>query len=187
MEAPAKYAIGTRISKKFDGEMYNGTVIEYDHTVGYYKIQYKDRDEEEIDDNNVERYKLENDSTVMPNDPKHTHKDTLQLELTLDIFGLSTTVQISITKDKNLGFEFHKGKMSPTIATCKPQTPAYTIKTWRSRFCHGTIRAVNSEHIFTKEQFQQLIQEVQKGQQTHCDITIAHEEISNLHTAEGIP
>ena len=112
--------------------MYHGTVINYDKNIGYYKIQYDDGDKEEMDMEDITQYTTEKPQHLLNNDPKHTHKDILQLELTLDIFGPSTTVKIPITQDKQLGFEFHKGKCTPTILNCKPRTPANTIQMWQS-------------------------------------------------------
>ena len=186
--AQPKYTIGTQIQKQFDEETYTGTIIDHDEKRGYYKVQYSDGDEEEMDDEDIDNYliqnQLQNDITYPAH---HTHKETLQLELTLDIFGPSTTVRIPVNKTMDLGFEFQQGKVSPTIVSCKHNTPANTIKRWRSRFRHGTIRAIDGEHIYTIQQFRDIVQELQKKNRHYCEITIAHEEIHNLHTAEGVP
>ena len=134
LQATPQYPIGTPIEKEFDGDMYHGTVIDYDEDEGYYKIQYDDGDEEEMDMEDVKQYTNDKHRPILNNDPKHTHKDILQLELTLDIFGPSTTIKIPITQHEQLGFEFHEGKCTPTILNCKPRTPANTIRMWRSRF-----------------------------------------------------
>ena len=88
-----------------------------------------------MDDNDTDKHlvpdELRNDIT---HPTHHTHRETLQLELTLDIFGPSTTVRIPVNTTKDLGFEFQQGKESPTIASCKHNTPANTIRQWRSRF-----------------------------------------------------
>ena len=39
--------------------MYQGTVIDYDKNVGYYKIQYDDGDEEEMDMEDIKQYTTE--------------------------------------------------------------------------------------------------------------------------------
>ena len=43
------YAVGTKIRKPFDGKAYDGEVVSYDARAGYYKVQYEDGDEEEMD------------------------------------------------------------------------------------------------------------------------------------------
>ena len=188
LQASPKYEIGTQIEKQFDGDIYSGTIIDYDENLGYYKIQYEDGDEEEMDDTDIDKHlkQSENDIGKFPI-LHHTHKETLQLEMTLDIFGPSTTIKIPTTKDQNLGFLFHNGKQSPTIADCKHNTPAYRIRHWRSRFRHGTIRAINGIHIFTIQQFQEELNKIRQNHRKHCHITIAHEEINNIHTSEGVP
>ena len=65
--------------------------------VGYYKDQYDDRDEEEMDMDNIKWYTTDTPKTVLNDDPKDTYKDILKLELTLDIFSPSTTVKVLIT------------------------------------------------------------------------------------------
>ena len=74
---------------------------------GYYKVQYSDGDEEEMDDEDIDNYlipkQLQNDITCPTH---HTHRETLQLELMLDMFGPSTTVRIPVNKTMDLGFEF---------------------------------------------------------------------------------
>ena len=87
-----------------------------------------------MDMEDIKQYTNDKPKTILNNDPKHTHKDILQLELTLDILDLSTMVNVPITQDGQLGFEFHKGKCTPTILNCKQQTPANTIRMWRSQF-----------------------------------------------------
>jgi hypothetical protein len=53
------YAIGTKIIKLFDGEPYNGKVISYDTKSKFYKVQYEDGDEEELESNEVKCYLTE--------------------------------------------------------------------------------------------------------------------------------
>jgi len=43
-----KYAVGTTISKQFDGEDFKGKIIEYNLTKQWYKVRYEDSDEEDL-------------------------------------------------------------------------------------------------------------------------------------------
>ena len=56
LQATPQYPIGTPIEKEFDGDMYQGTVIDYNENKGYYKIQYDNGDEEEMDMEDVKQY-----------------------------------------------------------------------------------------------------------------------------------
>ena len=82
-------------------------------------------------DKHLVQHQVQNDIT---HPTHHTHKETPQLELTLDAFGPSTTVRTPVNKTMDLGFEFQQGKVSPTIVSCKHNTPANAIKQWRSQF-----------------------------------------------------
>ena len=114
-------------------------------------------------------------------------KDILQLEFSLDVFGPSTTIQVEVDNSTTLGFCFYPGKVTPTIQDCTPHTPANGIRAWRSRFRHGTIRAIDGEVIHNVQQLEDHLEELRKLGKTTCSITIAHEEIWSLHTANGIP
>ena len=48
-----EYAIGTRISKKFDGEPFAGTITGYDPFLKCYNIKYDDGDVEDLDNEEV--------------------------------------------------------------------------------------------------------------------------------------
>ena len=106
--------------------------------------------------------------------------------MSLDIFRPSTTIKMNTSHHTDLGFIIFGSKETPTIKDCKHGTPAHALRSWRSRFRFGTIRAINGEKINTKQQFQTIIKQVQQTKST-CLITIAHKEISNIHTAEGVP
>ena len=181
--------IGTRISKQFDEVPCKGTTTDYDADLKHCKIQCDNGDEEEMDKNDMNTHKIEDETEPCSGLPPshHTHKETLQLEMTLDMFGPSTTVTIPVTNNQHLGFTFHKGKPSPTIEICKGRTPADSTRHWQSRFRHGTMRAINGVHTFTIRQFEEEIDNIQKQNKRQCHMTIAHEEVKNLHTAEGVP
>ena len=59
LQATPQYPIGTPIKKEFDGDMYQGTVINYNENKGYYKIQYDDGDKEEMDMEDITQYTTE--------------------------------------------------------------------------------------------------------------------------------
>ena len=59
LQAPPQYPIGTAIQKDFNGNMHHRTVIDYDKNVGYYKIQYDNGDDEEMDMEDITRYTTE--------------------------------------------------------------------------------------------------------------------------------
>lgn len=50
------YPTGTIIRKKFDDGWFEGEVTEYDPVAGYYKINYTDGDQEELDAKEVRKY-----------------------------------------------------------------------------------------------------------------------------------
>ena len=108
--------------------------------------------------------------------------------MSLDVFGPSTTIAIAIKDStQDLGFLFHDGKLTPTISDCARKSAADKIRAWRSRFRHGTIRAVNGVSIHTKAQFREAITAARSASQHNVNVTIAHEEDHLLHTANGIP
>ena len=108
--------------------------------------------------------------------------------MSLDIYGLSTTVSVSATgTHPNLGFVFHSNLRTPTIQDCTHDIPVTNIEHWRSRFRHATIRAINGEMIDTIAQLQTQIREIRNNRAPHCSITIAYEDIGNLHTTQGLP
>ena len=183
--APHKqhFEISTMVTKMFDGTAYKGTIVLFGAKEGYCKIVYKDNNSEELDETEIED--LLNTSKEQSH-PAFTTQDILQLEMSLDIFGPSTTIKMSTSYHTDLGFIFFDSKETPTIKDCKHGTPAHAIRSWRSRFCFGTIRAVNGKKINTKQQFQTIIEHVEQTKIT-CLITIAQKEISNIHTAKGVP
>ena len=58
------YPIGTRISKSFDGEMYDGKVTMYSPESGFYTIEYEDGDHEDMTDALVKKHLLKPVSEV---------------------------------------------------------------------------------------------------------------------------
>jgi len=57
--AAALYADGTKIIKPFEGTPYKGEVISYDPKSKFYKVQYEDGDEEEMDSSEVKSFLAE--------------------------------------------------------------------------------------------------------------------------------
>jgi hypothetical protein len=55
----ALYADGTKIIKPFEGTPYKGEVISYDPKSKFYKVQYEDGDEEEMDSSEVKSFLAE--------------------------------------------------------------------------------------------------------------------------------
>ena len=113
----------------------------------------------------------------------------MQTDMSLDIYSPSTTVILPVDNTHpTLEFLFHDELNTPTIQDCAPCTPASTIERWRSRFRHGTIRAINGAIIDTIPQLKLIIQEILKIEATMCSINITHEDFGNLHsTAQGLP
>jgi hypothetical protein len=125
-------------------------------------------------------------------EPEHGYHDSdiLNIELSLDIFGPSTTEVINIDpRHPTLGIEFHSPQPTarPTIKLCKSGTPAAKLRNWRSRFRHGTIRAIDGEYMDTIEDVRHTIATLRDSNRTDCKITIAHHEIAQPLTASGIP
>jgi hypothetical protein len=124
-----------------------------------------------------------------PADGYHS-SEVLNIEMSLDIFGPSTTEDLKIDPTHpTLGFEFHTPTPDarPNIKLCKSGTPAAKLKNWRSRFRHGTIRAINGEYMETIEDVRHTVALLKDSNKTACKITIAHHEIAQPLTASGIP
>jgi hypothetical protein len=116
--------------------------------------------------------------------------DILNIEMSLDIFGPSTTEVLNIDpKHPTLGFEFHSAQPNdrPIIKLCQSGTPAAKMKNWRSRFRHGTIRAIDGEYMDTIEDIRRTVATLKDSSRQDCKITIAHHEIAQPLTASGIP
>jgi hypothetical protein len=116
--------------------------------------------------------------------------DILNIEMSLDIFGPSTTEVLTIDpRHPTLGFEFHSPHSAarPVIKQCKSGTKAAKMKNWRSRFRHGTIRAIDGEYMDTIEDVRSTVAKLKESSRTDCKITIAHHEIAQPLTASGIP
>jgi hypothetical protein len=82
-------------------------------------------------------------ATIYKPENGYQDSDILNIEMSLDIFGPSTTEVLRIDpRHPTLGFEFHSPNQDarPVIKQCKSGTYAAKMKTWRSRFQHGTIR-----------------------------------------------
>jgi hypothetical protein len=125
-------------------------------------------------------------------EPKNGYKDSdiLNLEMSLDIFGPSTTETLRIDKDHpTLGFKFHSTQAiaRPIIKQCKSGTPAAKLRNWRSRFCHGSIRAINGEYLDSIANVRNKVAQLRDSKAQDCQITIAHHEIAQPLTASGIP
>ena len=60
------FPVGTVIAKRFDDKNYRGEVIAFDTEYGYYKIQYEDGDEEEMNEREVGRYIVSDPSAPIP-------------------------------------------------------------------------------------------------------------------------
>ena len=126
-----QFNIGTETTKMFNGTAYKGTIESFDPKEGYYKIMYEDNDSKELDETKIQ------DLVTTPKEHRHpafTSQDILQLEMSLDIFGPSTTIKVNTSHHTDLGFIFFDGKETPTIRDCKQGTPAQAIRSWRSRF-----------------------------------------------------
>ena len=67
-----RWPIGTKISKCFnDGKYYDGEVVEFDATEGWYVIKYEDDDGEDFDNNDMEKWVV----VARHNGPSATDKD----------------------------------------------------------------------------------------------------------------
>eukprot|EP00536_Pseudo-nitzschia_multiseries_P018861 jgi/Psemu1/57705/gm1.57705_g len=114
--------------------------------------------------------------------------DILQLQMSLDIYGPSSVVSVSLNRNNtSLGFIFHNRVTTPAILNCYTHTPEASIARWQSCFCNGNICAINNEQILTIMQLTTCIAELQQQKQKTCYISIAHEDFANFHTATGIP
>ena len=52
-----KYPAGTRVTKRFeDGNVYGGLVVGFDKSTGWYRIEYEDGDEEEMNEREVKKH-----------------------------------------------------------------------------------------------------------------------------------
>ena len=107
--------------------MHQGTITECDDKVAHCKVQCDNGDEEEFEEHKIEELLIGKETTDCYPPTHHTHKETLQLEMTLDTFDPSTTIKVAITNVHDLGFQFHTGKYTPTIIDCEPGSPANTI------------------------------------------------------------
>ena len=89
------------------------------------------------------------------------YKDIMSIDMSLNIYGPSTTVTVSTSgTHSSLGFVFHSYLRTPTIQDCDHGTPVNTIERWRSRFRNATIRAINGGMIDTIVQFQAKIKTI---------------------------
>jgi hypothetical protein len=116
--------------------------------------------------------------------------DILNIETSLDIFGPSTTESIRIDQNHpTLGFKFHskEGTARPTIQLCKTGTPAAKIRNWRSRFRHGTLRAIDGLCMETIADIHAAIAKLKDLKRTECKFTVAHHEVVQPLTASCIP
>ena len=129
-------------------------------------------------------------SNTHPPSFKFNRKDILNIEMSADIYGPSSTEEIDIhPTHPTLGFDMHFTNLSakPTIKNCKTGTPAARIKHWRSKYRHGTIRAINGIYVDTIQDIQETVTKLKGSNATTCTITIAHPEIPEPLTHEGIP
>jgi hypothetical protein len=116
--------------------------------------------------------------------------DINNIEMSMDIFGPSTTETISMDcRHATLGLIFcpDNGTERPIIQECQPGTPAAKIRNWRSRFRYGTLRAINGEYVDTVHAAITKFAQLHDARATDCKITIAHPEIAQPLTASGIP
>ena len=60
------FPVGTVIAKRFDDKNYRGEVTAFDNKYGYYKIQYEDGDEQEMNEREVGRYIVSDPSAPIP-------------------------------------------------------------------------------------------------------------------------
>jgi hypothetical protein len=73
------HRIGTKVRKKFnDGKYYEGEVIRYDPINQYYKIKYRDGDQEDYDEKDMKQYKQNN---LFRHRSRSTRIDTEQWKL----------------------------------------------------------------------------------------------------------
>ena len=92
------------------------------------------------------------------------------MEMSLDIFGPSTTEEITMdARHPTLGFEFHSPNRTatPSIKACKSGTQTARLKNWRSRFRHGTIRAIDGEYIDSIDDVHLTIQRLLESKTPH--------------------
>jgi hypothetical protein len=116
--------------------------------------------------------------------------DINNIEMSMDIFGPSTTEPISLdTKHPTLGFIFSspQGNDRPIIQDCQSGTPAAKIRNWRSRFRYGSLRAINGQYLDNITNVHRTIAQLHDANAKTCTITIAHPEIAQPLTASGIP
>jgi hypothetical protein len=143
----------------------------------------------------LDAYDASNDTpamiaTIYEPQEGHHDSDILNIEMSLDIFGPSTTEILSIDpKHPTLGFKFHSPQPDnrPTLHFCQSGTPAAKIKNWRSRFRHGTIRATDGEYMDTIEDVRRTVATLKDSSRKDCKVTIAHHEVAQPLTASGIP
>ena len=57
LEPTVIYPIGTIVRKQFGSEFHEGEVVEYDPKSKYYKVRYRDNDTEELDPDELVRYR----------------------------------------------------------------------------------------------------------------------------------
>ena len=69
MRHTPKHAINTKVYKIFNEQFHEGKIIQYDRINGYYKVRYKDNDEEEYDETEI---------AAMLKEPSKSDKDNLQ-------------------------------------------------------------------------------------------------------------
>ena len=81
-------------------------------------------------------------------DDGYKNSNIMNIKISLDIFGPSTTEIIRIDKrHPTFGFEFESRQQTaqPIIQSCKSGTQAAKLRSWQSRFQHGTIRAITGK------------------------------------------
>ena len=69
MRHTPKHAINTKVYKIFNEQFHEGKIIQHDRINGYYKVRYKDNDEEEYDETEI---------AEMLKEPSKSDKDNLQ-------------------------------------------------------------------------------------------------------------
>ena len=83
LQAQQKFPIGARTQKQFDTDMHVGTMTACDDEAAHCKVQCDDGDEEEFEEHEIQDLLCENDTQEDCPPMHHSHKETLQLEMTL--------------------------------------------------------------------------------------------------------
>ena len=160
--------------KNFDDTLFWGTIVSFDEKEGYYNIIYEDYDSKELNKKEV----AENlDITQTHSRPIFTTQDILQLKMSLDIFGPSTTTKMNIPHHPNPSFIFqHDRKETPTH---------HQMHLWYTSICHMGMEI--TVLIWNNSGYQQ-----QKIRYTQNNSFELHNNYSSwrshhIQTAEGIP